>query len=115
MSQLLKKFALLTACAVLALCFATRPAHAQSVAANGTGEHLLFAYWSTADYMNTNVAIHSPVGVRVSGETMNVVKITIRDEMGDAAGTVQYLSHARRLLDGESLHERSHGRGCRWM
>ena len=64
MSQLLKKYALLTACAVLALCFATRPAHAQMVADGGTGEHLLFGYWSTANYMNTWVAIHSPVGVR---------------------------------------------------
>ena len=64
MSQLLKKYALLTACAVLALCFATRPAHAQEVARGGTGEHLLFAYWSTGNYTNTNVDVHSPLGVR---------------------------------------------------
>ena len=31
MSQLLKKYALLAACAVLALCFITRPAQAQMV------------------------------------------------------------------------------------
>ncbi len=85
MSQLLKKFALLTACAVLALCFATRPASAQMVSYGGTGEHLLFAYWSAENYMNTNVNIHSPVGVRVSGETKNVVRVVIRDGMGDAA------------------------------
>jgi len=85
MSQLLKKFALLAACAVLALCFATRPAHAQSVANGGSGEHLFFAYWSTANYMNTNVSVHSPLGVRVSGETMNVVRVVIRDNMGDTA------------------------------
>ncbi len=84
MSQLLKKYALLTACAVLALCFATRPAQAQTVAMGGTGEHLLFAYWSTADYTNTNVNIHSPLDVRdkPSDETMNVVRVVIRDAMG---------------------------------
>ena len=85
MSQLLKKFALLTACAVLALCFATRPAHAQTIASGGTGEHLLFAYWSTANYTNTNVNIHSPLDVRDSGETMNVVRVVIRDAMGEGA------------------------------
>lgn len=85
MSQLLKKFALLTACAVLALCFATRPAHAQSVAMGGAGEHLLFAYWSTENYTDTWVAIRSPLGVRVSGETMNVVRVVIRNDMGEAA------------------------------
>ena len=85
MSQLLKKFALLTACAVLALCFATRPAHAQMVDMNGTGEHLLYGYWSTANYMNTWVAVHSPLGVRTSGETKNVVRVVVRDQMGDAA------------------------------
>ena len=82
MSQLLKKYALLAACAVLALFFAMRPVHAQSVAMGGTGEHLLFAYWSTAKYVNTLVAIKSPLGVRNSGEAMNVVRIVIRDAMG---------------------------------
>ena len=62
MNQLLKKFALLAACAALALCFTTRPAHAQMVADGGTGEHLLFGYWSTANYMNTNISIHSTAG-----------------------------------------------------
>ena len=85
MSQLLKKYALLAACAVLALCFATRPAHAQSVADGGTGEHLIFGYWSTANYMNTNVNVHSPSGVRTSNETKNVVRVVIRDDMGEAA------------------------------
>ena len=51
----------------------------------GSGEHLLFAYWSADNYMNTNVNIHSPLGVRVSGETMNVVRVVIRDDMGEAA------------------------------
>ena len=68
MSQLLKKFALLTACAALALCFTARSAHAQAVTQadvdeSGTGEHLLFAYWTTANYTNTNINIHSPLGV----------------------------------------------------
>ena len=84
MSQLLKKYALLAACAVLALCFATRPAHAQSVAMGGSGEHLLFAYWAADMYTNTNVNIHSPLGVRVSGETMNVVRVMIRNDMGES-------------------------------
>ena len=43
----------------------------------GTGEHLLFAYWSTANYMNTNVNVHSPLGVRTSGETKNVVRVVV--------------------------------------
>ena len=79
MSQLLKKYALLAACAVLALCFAMRPAHAQMVDASGTGEHLFFGYWSTANYMNTQVNVHSPLGVRDSGETENVVHIRVRN------------------------------------
>ena len=85
MSQLLKKYALLTACAVLALCFATRPAHAQSVANGGIGEHLLFAYWTTDSYTDTNIAIHSPLGVRskIESEDRNVVHVVLRDDMGD--------------------------------
>ena len=83
MSQLLKKYALLAACAVLALFFAMRPAHAQetdpSVDASGTGEHLFFGYWSTANYMNTQVNVHSPLGIRDSGETKNVVHIRVRN------------------------------------
>ena len=63
MSQLLKKFALLTAGAVLALCFTARPASAQMVEPDGTGEHLFFAYWSADEYTNTNVNIHAPLGV----------------------------------------------------
>ena len=82
MSQLLKKFALLTACAVLALCFATRPAHAQSVSGDAQGDHLLFGYWSTADGTDTQVALHSPLGVRDSGEMPNVVRVIVRDTMG---------------------------------
>ena len=86
MSQLLKKYALLAACVALAMCFATRPAHAQMVDDSGTGEHLLFAYWSTANYVNTNVNIHSPLGVRASAEALNVVSVVvIRDAMGMAA------------------------------
>ncbi|MCE2485352.1 MAG: hypothetical protein J4F42_07550, partial [Desulfurellaceae bacterium] len=95
MSQLLKKYALLTACAALALCFATRPAQAQTastlterapaIAPGGAGEHLLFAYWSTANYMNTNVNIHSPLGMRSSilEQTSNVVYVRVRSAAGD--------------------------------
>ena len=120
MSQLLKKFALLTACAVLALCFATRPAHAQEVtevADGGTGEHLLFGYWSTANYMNTWIAVHSPLGVRNTGGRSDECRS--RRQFGirwaTAQADFQYLSHARRLLDGGSLLSRSHGRGRRRM
>jgi hypothetical protein len=83
MSQLLKKYALLAACAVLALCFATRPAHAQMVSTDARGDHLLFGYWSTADGTDTQVAVHTPLGVRDSGEIGNVVRLLIRDTMGD--------------------------------
>ena len=93
MHQILGKYVVLTVCAVLALCFALRPAHAQTtldlnapgVFPGGTGEHLLFAYWSTANYTNTNVSIHSPLGMRTSGETKNVVRVVIRDDMGEKA------------------------------
>ena len=84
MSQLLKKYALLAACAVLALCFITRPAQAQMVAPSGAGEHLLFAYWSTANYINTNVNIHSPLGVTAGvGQPKNVVYVRIRSAAFD--------------------------------
>ena len=90
MSQLLKKFALLTACAVLALCFMARPAQAQApsadtamVAAGGAGEHLFFAYWSTANYMNTHVNIHSPLGTTDEFEKPNAVYVRIRDAEAD--------------------------------
>ena len=97
MSQLLKKYALLTACAVLALFFTMRPAHAQSVNDGGTGEHLLFTYWSTANYMNTNLSIHSPLGVRNTGEAMNVVRVKVRDTMGESLADFKIC-----LMPGES-------------
>ena len=84
MSHLLR-YTLLAGCAALALCVTTRAAHAQMVDPKGTGEHLLFAYWSTADYTNTLVNIHSPLGVRSGTQTMNVVKVTVRDKMGAEA------------------------------
>ena len=84
MSQLLKKFALLTACAVLALCFTVRSGHAQMVEPGGVGEHLLFAYWSTANYTNTNVNIHSPLGVTGAvAPDKNVVYVRIRSAAFD--------------------------------
>ena len=81
------RYTLLAGCAALALCVTTRAAHAQMVEAMGTGEHLLFAYWSTGEYTNTLVNIHSPLGVRGNSddETMNVVKVTVRNEMGAEA------------------------------
>lgn len=86
MSQLLKKYALLTACAVLALCFATRPASAQTqmVNAKGMDGHLIFAYWSTEKNANTHLAIESPLGVRPSlaNETKNVVRVMVKDRAG---------------------------------
>ena len=87
MSQLLKKCALLAVCAALALCFTTRAAHAQAVAASGTGEHLIFPYWTTDSDTSTLVAVRSPLGLRTStaDETMNVVKIMVRDDMGEQA------------------------------
>ena len=101
MSQLLKKYALLTACAVLALCFATRPAQAQTVNMGGTGDHLLFAYWSADMYTNTNVNIHSPLGVRGGTETKNVVHVRVRKTDADsAANTV--VSFDICLMPGDS-------------
>ena len=85
MNQLLKKCALLAGCAALALCFTTRSAYAQAaVAAGGTGEHLIFGYWSTENYTDTLVAINSSLGVRNSGETLNVIHVVVRDMMGEA-------------------------------
>ena len=84
MSQLLKKSALLAVCAALALCFATQSAQAQMVASGGTGEHLFFAYWSTANYTNTNVNIHSPLGVRTgAAQRKNVVYVRVRSTAPD--------------------------------
>ena len=69
MNQLLKKCVLLAGCAALALCFTTRSAHAQTVAGSGTGEHLLFAYWSTEQLReHPDCGSLSPWGVRNSGE-----------------------------------------------
>ena len=99
MSQLLKKYALLAACAVLALCFITRPAHAQTlpdpgaaVAPGGTGEHLLFAYWSTANYTNTHVNIHSPLGKTASSfsDPKNVVYVRVRTTAPDRNVVVSF-------------------------
>ena len=101
MSQLLRKCALLTACAALALCFATRSAHAQPITvdenantatynlnysfapANYAFEHLLFSYWSTANSTDTHVNIHSPFGVKDSDETKNVVHVRVRSSDAD--------------------------------
>ena len=90
MSQLLKKYALLTACAALALCFATRPAQAQMADPGGTGEHLLFAYWTTDNYTNTNVNIHAPLGVTQDVLVANtVVYVRVRSTSANtAANTV---------------------------
>lgn len=88
MSQLLKKCALLAACAALALCFTTRSAHAQTatVSSSGTGEHLIFAYWSVENYTDTLVSINNPLGVRddTTDEMNNVVHVVVRDTMGMA-------------------------------
>lgn len=84
MSQLLKKYALLTACAALALCFATRPAQAQMVEPGGTGEHLFFAYWTTDNYTNTSVNIHSPLGMYGADDPdKNAVYVRIRSDAAD--------------------------------
>ena len=86
MNQLLKKCALLAACAALALCFTTRSAHAQPVASpDAQGDHLFYGYWSTENGGDTHVAVHSPLGVRSSGESPNVVRIIVRDTMGAVA------------------------------
>lgn len=84
MSQLLKKFALLTACAALAFCFTTRPASAQMVEPGGTGEHLFFTYWSADKYTNTNVNIHSPLGMYGADDpAKNAVYVRIRSAAPD--------------------------------
>ena len=88
MNQLLKKFALLTACAALALCFTTRPAQAQDVMEmvepGGTGEHLFFAYWTVDNYTNTSVNIHSPLGMYgADNPTKNAVYVRVRSAAAD--------------------------------
>ena len=117
MSQLLKKSALLAVCAALALCFTTQSAQAQVVEPGGTGEHLFFAYWSTANYTNTNVNIHSPLGVTGGLPSQ---KCCLRQSSEHSAGPkcrglFQYLPHARRLLDGHALLRGPHGRRPRRM
>lgn len=84
MSQLLKKFALLTACAALALCFTMRPAQAQMVEPGGTGEHLFFAYWTVDNYTNTSVNIHSPLGMYgADNPDKNAVYVRVRSAAPD--------------------------------
>ena len=91
MSQLLKKYALLAACAALALCFITRPVQAQMVMDGGAGEHLFFAYWTTANYTNTNVNIHSPLGVRgADNPDKNVVYVRVRGTAPDRNTVVSF-------------------------
>lgn len=72
---------------VLAFCAAPQEATAQAVtvAPYGAGEHLLFAYWSTASGTNTNVNIHSPLGVRSAqtAEDQNVVHVRVRSAAAD--------------------------------
>ena len=91
MNQLLKKFALLTACAALALCFTAQSAQAQRVEPGGVGEHLFFGYWSTGNYTNTNVNIHSPLGVTGAvAPDKNVVYVRVRNTAPDRNVVVSF-------------------------
>ena len=84
----LQRSARLIACAVLAFCSTTQEAAAQAVtvAPYGAGEHLLFAYWSTAAGTNTHVNIHSPLGIRSAhhAEEQNVVAVRVRSAASKA-------------------------------
>ena len=102
----LREYALLTLTTVvpfvLALCFLVHPAHAQAVTAErgGAGEHLLFAYWSTAAGTNTHVNIHSPLGVRAVGpEDKNVVAGRVRSTAPDRNVVLAFTTC---LLPGDS-------------
>ena len=87
MNQWLKTWLLLAGCAGMAVCFTARLASAQAVtvASHGAGEHLLFAYWSTGVGTNTNVSIHSPLGIRAAhtAEEQNVVQVRVRSAEAD--------------------------------
>ncbi len=104
MRRFLERYVLLTACAMLAFCVTTRSAHAQLVpqytldltdntltydlnypiqTSNHHGDHLIFGYWSTANYTNTHINIHAPYGVRDRNEAKNVVHVRVRNADAD--------------------------------
>ena len=93
MHHLRKHCGLLLALAGLAVCFTPRlaPAQAVTVAPDGVGEHLLFAYWSTAEGMTTLVSIHPPLGVRNAGpEDHTVVTVRVRSAAPDRNTVVAF-------------------------
>ena len=75
------KHALVTAVAIVALLCMTWPAQALKVTTGGMGKHLLFAQWTTMNYRDTYIAIHSPLGIKAHtmNEPMNIVSVMIRD------------------------------------
>ena len=84
MKHLFGKHALVAVVAVLAVLCMTWPAQALKTHSGGVGNHLLFSYWTTADYKDTLVAIHSPLMVTKDfGDSMNLVRVVVRDMMGD--------------------------------
>ena len=104
MRQFLERYTLLTVCVMLAFCVTTRSAHAQLVprytldetantltydlnypiqTSNHHGDHLIFGYWSTANYTNTHINIHAPYGVQDSNEVKNVVHVRARNADAD--------------------------------
>ena len=100
MEQLLRKCALVTVGAILALGFTARSAHAQAVTVVDdkytfdldyplfsttakVGDHLFFTYWSTANSTDTHVNIHAPFGVRNSMEDKDVVHVRVRSNEAD--------------------------------
>ena len=71
------QYAWVTACVAGALLLATRPAQAAR-AVGGLGNHLLFNYWTTESERDTYISIQSPLGVRETNQTRNVVRIIVR-------------------------------------
>ena len=82
MKHLFGKHALVAVVAVLAVLCMTWPAQALKTHSGGVGHHLLYSYWTTADYKDTLIAIHDPLGVKKTFGGMNLVTVVVRDMMG---------------------------------
>ena len=74
------KHVLVTAVAIVALLCMAWPAQALKETTGGMGKHLLFAQWTTMNYRDTYIAIHSPLGVKsdLTMQDMNMVTVMIR-------------------------------------
>ena len=77
MKQVLGIRALVALGITAALLFVVQPAQAQTVAANGFGDNLIFSYWTTERNVETLLAISSPFGERTRTEPRNVVGVNV--------------------------------------